>query len=193
MKAQDFFVSFKKKIEVERKDDAVKNYVSNKNFTEFVIPAIREILSDNIKYTQKEYFRIDSICWSECHAKIEVKKPNSFNLHLWNLDVAVEHENDSNDWMDEVTKLAHICCPLRVVIGYVPYKQKDNHNEYLNYVVAGIKKLNCYENFKANEFLIILGNSNTNGDENKYFGYKGYLFNPTTEKFEELNYDICNF
>ena len=40
---------------------------------------------------------------------------------------------------------------------------------------------------KTGEFLIILGNSDTKGNEANYFNYKGYVLNPQTMTFEDLD------
>lgn len=60
-----------------------------------------------------EYFRLD-MTW--------FNYPDSdFAAHLWNLEVAIEHENHSEKWYDEWVKLSHICCGLKVLITYHDY------------------------------------------------------------------------
>ena len=195
--AKYFFTEFTK---IKDDPEAKESYPSNKSFTSFVIPKINEILDNSIeqqlKNVQNEYYRIDAIKWAKC--KNDNDRSCHLRNHLWDLQVAVEHENDSRDWMDEVTKLAHICCDLRVVIGYLPHekrkidekdKNEDEDIKCLDYIVNALQKLACYDNMKRGEFLIIIGSSDTGGEkhQDKFFHYKGYIFNKTTENFEELS------
>lgn len=46
------------------------------------------------------------------------KSKLKLSAHLWDLELAVEHENSKQDWTDEVIKLIHVKCPLKVVISY---------------------------------------------------------------------------
>ena len=185
MKAIEFIKAFRQ-IFVDKRADAETKYYSNKAFTSFIMPEINRVLVDNGLKTQNEYYRIDAIGWS---AKSEaIKKPNGvrLNSHSWDLEVAVEHENDPYDWMDEVVKLAHIACPLRVVIGYMPWDKREDDQKYLDHVAKWIKTLMCKDNIQRGEFLIILGNCNTEGEVERYFNYKGYLLNPKSFRFEML-------
>lgn len=189
MTAEIFFKSFMKKIE-DNKSEAIETYPYNKEFTKFIISKINEILgnSEDDRLVQNEYYRIDVIKWREC--KNEITHDCHLRNHLWDLQVAVEHENDSRDWMDEVTKLAHIFCDLRVIIGYLPYKKRENGEDdrCLDYIANSLQKLACYGNVKRenSEFLIIIGNSETGGAKKRFFGYKGYLFDTADEKFKEI-------
>lgn len=94
-------------------------YSRDKKWTDETVKWIEQILCDVYKKIQisHEYYRIDTIGWTQ--RKNELNTGNS-NLapHLWDLVAAVEHENNPNEWLDEVCKLAYIRCPLRVVIGY---------------------------------------------------------------------------
>ena len=40
---------------------------------------------------------------------------------LWDFEVAIEHENHGDKWFDELVKLAHVQCGLRVLISYFDY------------------------------------------------------------------------
>ena len=106
--------------------------------------------------------------------------------HLWDLEIAVEHENNSHDWMDEVVKLAHIACSLRVVIGYMPYNKRNEDQVHLDFVSDALQKLMCFDNKNRGEFLIILGNCDTAGKIDRFFGYRGYVYNGETSKFENI-------
>lgn len=190
LNAKSFLQKFLQIFEDER-EKAVKAYPSNKDFTRFIIPRINKILGNETfdqVLVSNEYFRIDAIKWSDLKPKIGDCK--YLSKYLWDLEIAVEHENDDRAWMDEVIKLAHVCCSLRVVIGYLPHGKRcdadDADIKCLDYITVGLKELSCYNNMKHGEFMIILGNSRTSQNQKNYFGYKGYLFDAKTEKFIEL-------
>ena len=190
MTAQEFLRDFQL-LFIEKKVEAIAAYCSNKKFTTFVMNEIEDIIKAHDFMIQKEYFRIDAIGWSPRADLIEDTEDVHLSHHLWDLEVAVEHENDQRDWMDEVVKLAHIVCPLRVVIGSLPWMKRNGGPEFdmlnLKHVVKELKKLKCFENMAHGEFLVILGNCNTFENSNHYFGYKGYLYDAQSQSFLPLS------
>lgn len=184
--AKSFFESFQDVFK-EYPEEAEAAYCNNKRFTSFIIRKINGFLSKTYGYkTQKEYFRIDAIGWT-AKADAIIDTPGvSLNHHLWDLEVAVEHENDKKDWMDEVVKLAHIACPLRVVIGYIPWEKREYDQVYLDHVSKWLGNIQCRDNMQRGEFLIIFGNCNTEGERNRFYNYKGYLFDPKYFRFMPL-------
>ncbi|SES99395.1 hypothetical protein SAMN04487771_100322 [[Clostridium] aminophilum] len=141
--------------------------------------------------SQHEYFRIDSIGyqprWKEIPQNEVVQ--SGLNPHFWDLKIAVEHENDKTDWMDEIIKLIHIRCPLKVVISYNHCDQRSQELEQkLSHVAKWMQRLSVYRNDNE-EFLIILGNAapkdKTNGDY-QTFDYRGYLFDPVFGVFKQI-------
>ena len=70
--------------------------------------------------------------------KADIGSCSYLRKHFWDLKAAAEHENDSKDRMDEVIKLAHICCLLRVVIGHLPHKkdQQQMWNVLITFQIA---------------------------------------------------------
>jgi hypothetical protein len=56
-----------------------------------------------------------------------------FQHTLWNLEVAIEHENESGRWYDEFVKLSHISCGLKVLITYHNYHQGRQFDEVLDF------------------------------------------------------------
>ena len=185
-KSKQFFNSFNSIFDVDSptREEAITEYVHTKSFTEFIITQINGIIEAQGLHPQNEYFRIDSMGYKSRWR--ELSKNKGINPHLWDLEIAVEHENDSKDWLDEVIKLAHICCPLRVVIGYVPCNKRDNDIKLLSFAADALKKLNCVENVFNGEFLIILGNCNTNKKVENYFNYKAYVLDTKNFQFIEL-------
>lgn len=185
--SKKFFAEFCRIFETESptRKEAIEKYTNNSAFTTFVIDEINSIITKMGYVPQNEYFRIDASGYELKHENLE--KAKGFNLHCWNLKIAVEHENDPKDWLDEIIKIAHICCSLRVVIGYVPMKSRDNLDmERLAYSQKALNELDCKNNLQTGEFLVILGNSDTKENENNYFNYKAYVFNPATFSFGKL-------
>ncbi len=162
MKAYDFWVKFQENI-CENKE-LIENWNNSKKFTNAIMKKIEDqiLKKDTLEniVTEREYFRIDLISY------IDTSKTkclhNSLQNCSWNLICAVEHENDYRLWVDEVVKLAHISCPLRVVIGYLP-KEKETleQTKFSKYLDKVSKLLNNIESWKhtrnSGDFLIIIG------------------------------------
>lgn len=181
-----FFDEFNKTFSEDSiyREKAVETYPHNTEFTNFIIDRINGIIKENGNVSQNEYFRIDSMGYKSRYKELE--KTSGLTPHLWDMEIAVEHENDDKDWLDEVIKLAHVCCPLRVVIGYVPEDKRNEDQNLLDYAANALKRLKCVENVTKGEFMIILGNSNTKGRVEKYFNYQAYVLDAETFKFEKL-------
>ena len=155
------------------------------DYTDYIIDMIdKEVLQEKFsteerKNTGKEYFRIDLVAYTDRKNELSAppskttKKSFNFNKHLWDLRVAVEHENADTSWMDEVIKLAHIACPLRVVIGYLP--KEEDKCAYLEYVHNALCNLDAYDNVQRGELLIILGDTRCES-ENEFCTYFPYIY-----------------
>lgn len=166
------------------REKAVEVYPHNTEFTNFIIDRINGIIKEKGNISQNEYFRIDCMGYESRYKELE--KTNGLTPHLWDMEIAVEHENDDKDWLDEVIKLAHISCPLRVVIGYVPEDKRSDDQNLLDYAANALKRLKCVDNVTKGELMIILGNSNTKGKVENYFNYQAYVLNAETFEFEKL-------
>lgn len=190
--AKSFYEKFKEKV---KEGNSYKNikysdlYKDNRQYTnlinEHIIP---EIISEdfNLK-SQREYLRIDVIGWSQKKdSSIESEAKNlEINPYLWDLEIAVEHENNEIDWSDEVLKLMHVSCGLKVIIGYSPYNKREDDIKKLNFVAKCMKETKAFAKSKytKEEYLVILGNS---GQENANFNYIGYIYNYDEEKFIKI-------
>ena len=102
--------------------------------------------------------------------------------------IAVEHENDATDWNDEVIKLAHVRCPLKVVIGYNACNNRDDGDFIkLAFVAECLRQLLCFNSDHKDEFLIILGNcKGTNRQDYDAFDYRGYVYDYTERVFRRI-------
>ena len=127
--------------------------------------------------TEFEYFRIDIIAYTQRKEEakaIEYNYNGEYYLkpYLWDLEIAFEHENKNREWLDEIVKLSHIRCPLRVVVGYAPIENRDVHVKYAANVLS--KKLGNSLPDKE-EFMLILGKSKIKShqvNESTYLAYK---------------------
>lgn len=182
MTAQEFWRQFEK-IFIDNKDEASKCWLSSKEYTKFILGKIADFLNKQKFEISKEYYRIDLTAWTQLkNEEYYLLKGKDFEKYLWDLEVAVEHENNDKSWMDEVVKLMHASCPLRVVIGYLP--MDENKNDYISALNSEIKKVKAYKNMNKGEFLLIIGDSKCKGDNNKFCNYTPYIFR--NSGFEQL-------
>ena len=157
------------------------------------------IISDLIKgidprmEVQHEYFRIDSVGWISHYEEMKEEAQKAglkVNAHLWDLKVAVEHENSKADWSDEVMKLIHVKCPLKVIIGYSYSDERDDVElRKLDFVAEWMQKIDALQKGTDEEYLVILGNGcNRKTGESDYdrFDYRGYLYSFDTKRFERI-------
>lgn len=182
--------------EVYTKDEPTFTDIVNKAIIhDIVSELLDEYLRDGCtKGIQHEYFRIDTVGWVTRYLDIdaETAKRTGLNRHLWDLKIAVEHENSKWDWSDEVIKLLHVRCPLKVIISYNYCDCRDT-GEYsdsnkLHYIADWMGMTEAFRNSMDNheEYLIIIGNGEgiLKGTE-PYddFDYQGYVYDPSDKKF----------
>ena len=183
-----FYDEFTKRITWERYAETYKN---DALFTPIVTRVINEIIENGTGWTQQnEYFRIDAVGWESHFQSIKRETNNvGLNAHLWNLKIAVEHENNKQDWTDELMKLLQIRCPLKVIIGYNYYDERgNNEQEKIDAASRLVVAADTYESIARDreEILLILGNgcsAETGKSDYTSFDYRGYLFNYREEKF----------
>ena len=192
MTAEQFWNEFKKIFDIPSQE-AIDKWNYCKDYTDFIIEKMEHIIGEKGAgfETSKEYYRIDLTGWTQKRSLIlpslnKIKNKNDYNFqpYLWDLEVAIEHENDDRLWMDEVIKLLHISCKLKIVIGYIPLQQKDRINEYLGFVsdsiALGGKRIHDDE-----QFLIILGFSKVSKDNRCQYTpylYKNGIFEDMSNK-----------
>jgi len=168
MTAEQFWNEFKKNFENNSLKEAKEKWKIKKEFTEFIKNKIGTFLAKpEYGYENKhqnEYYNIDVYGWYDGKDSLN----NTLKLgrttlknHFWFFEVAVEHENDTSDWLDEIVKLCYISCPLRVVIGYLPPQANDSQIEeatkHASHIICSLNKK--YGNIISNnqEYLLILG------------------------------------
>lgn len=195
LNAVEFYKKFKESLVEERVcGNRAFLYIyqkDEKTFTELVNKTlIHEIVENSGLSAQHEYFRIDTVGWDGRYLELDEKRAKEvgLNRHLWDLKIAVEHENDKKDWLDEVIKLVHIRCPLKVIIGYNHCDQRgEPEREKLAYAAKCMQMVNAFNTADREEYLIILGNAKgSNGESYTNFDYRGYLYNHDKRQFERI-------
>lgn len=166
-------------LEKSRKTN-IEMYSDTTNWTKTMKEWITEIIKilNPDSETSFEYYRIDVIGWTQLKntSKYDYLKNKcdiaGMNFHLWNLEFAIEHENEHEKWIDEVCKLAYIKCPLRIIISY----GTENAEDKIQITKMILKELNAFDN-NQQEFAIILGNRVDKFKENDHnpCGYRLYI------------------
>lgn len=175
--------------EMEKCDIATYKH-GGSSFTNYMTTLIERILEEEFSLkTEREYLRIDVIGWMD--RKNEIKEDAEFwclNPHLWDLYVAVEHENNPYDWTDEVIKMAHIRCPLKIIIGYNYCDCRDTDMEKLQTALNWMSKTNVYSSCENEALLFIFGNASAKRSRENYesFDYQGYIYADNSLKSIEL-------
>lgn len=169
-------------------------YLNDAEYTPVITKIINDII-DSAGYThQNEYFRIDAIGWISHYEdmKKDAKEEGlKVKAHLWDLKIAVEHENSKADWSDEVMKLIHVKCPLKVIIGYSYSDERGEiERKKLDFVAKWMQDIEALQKGTDEEYLVILGNGcnhKTGISDYDDFGYVGYLYDWETKLFVRIN------
>ena len=195
MTAKEFWKAFRDKLnKKDIYDEAQEKWNYSKDYTEFIIGMMEGIIGSKDKggiglETSKEYYRIDLTGWTQRRKEIKDKllvpenRSYSFQTYCWDLEIAIEHENSDKLWMDEIIKLLHIRCPLRVVVGYVPKALPKE--PYLEYVSKAIVESNKVANISDGCFLVLLGDSKV-GKNGKKCNYTPYEWDVEENTFKLL-------
>ena len=172
-------------LEIYRNDEPAFTHLANKVL-------IRNIVESFGLTAQHEYFRIDTVGWVGKYLTLNAgrAKEIGLNRHLWDLKIAVEHENNKADWLDEVIKLIHIKCPLKVVIGYNHCDLRGGMEDgKLDYAAECMNKIEAFSYTDREEYLIIIGNGapkKSGVSTYDRFDYRGYLYSYSDKAFKEL-------
>ena len=169
------------------------DYHDNSRWTDRITHLTRKLIEKYGFESQTEYFRIDITGWKSRWEDIkEAAHEVGLNPHLWDLKIAVEHENNSSDWSDELIKLAHIRCPLKVIIGYTPCDLREaggKEDERLAFAASVLQKVEAFNPASNEEILVILGNSSPKSSSSPMYteyGYRGYIFDYVSGVFRSV-------
>lgn len=148
----------------------IMDYLDGRNYLYNDKSDYKGIPGEYLLETEREYYRIDLIAYKNtpeiCDNKLEL------NRHFWNLELAFEHENNPSDWLDEIIKLAHIKCGLKVVVGY----SHDKNKEKIELCNKLLQQLLYGKPDKNDHWLIILGECGKDEYENLADTYVGYRY-----------------
>ena len=188
MKAKEFWKNFKKLFEEGSNSlkNAQKYWDNQREFTnKFINEYLPSIMKEKETVTTEfEYYRIDIIAYdnkrkyeAEEIAKSLGLSKTEFSPYLWDLEIALEHENNKKEWLDEVVKLSHINCPLRIVIGYVD----ENNEEKCRMLASRVLQKRIGNNTSdGQEFMLILGKSGISGEQVNENTYSAYVYKKET-------------
>ena len=185
MQAKDFYLRFK---ELFKKGSpelqvAQKNWKNPREFTNsFINEYIPKIITEKDEKSEFEYFRIDIISYLQRKDEAKEYGYNSRKLkpYLWDLKVAFEHENNKTEWLDEIIKLSHIRCPLRIVMCY--FERGEERTKALGFAADMLCKKIGENVGEGEEFLLVIGDSNKESEQGKAPIYTPYLYK--NAKFE---------
>ena len=190
MTASEFYKEFKGIFCSEKNlSRAMDTWKNRGDFTKFIMPKIAEVFNNHGMKTQYEYYNVDLIAWTDRKSLLP-KQKNGYKLkkHLWTLDAAIEHENDQTDWTDELVKLLYLNCPLRVVIGYIPFELADL-DSVLDYAAATVNLADPTSELikSGQQFVLILGRNLADSATLSSEAYSAYLFDTDTRRFMALD------
>lgn len=132
-------------------------YSSGKRWSEFMISTLKKF-GQELGYTREgeigcEFYRIDVGYYKYSESDNELK---DYEIYDWDFDIAIEHENTPIDWLYEFTKLVHINCGLKVIIGYHNYRKNDTPLEKVIKIAEKLYAKRRYKSLNEN-WLIIIG------------------------------------
>lgn len=172
MNFNEFCKSFKMALDAANYSEEafLEIYKSNRRYTDLIKNLMKvQVTYDINEQYFPEYFTIDHSWW-----RVEHEKPlNGVNLYDWNMDIAVEHENDCTDWTYEVAKLDSVIARLRVVIGYMDKSKREEELEIVEAQRKNLKNLSFLP--KDYEFGVILMNTTLDTDKEDPFDMRCYL------------------
>ncbi|MDR0854016.1 MAG: hypothetical protein LBN34_06575 [Clostridiales Family XIII bacterium] len=185
-KAKVFYELFAKLLKDENgniKADALTAYGVRKDWKVYLNELLPKLLEEIECETYIGHPCVDVVGWSMPNRSVN---DGWVNEYLWDLDVAIELEDDSEDWMNGVIKLCHLKCGLKVVISYSSDDDRDSDIDKLKITAANIQSLAYGGLTEDEDLLVILGNCSKNKYETQSdIGFKAYVYDDG--KFKKLS------
>ena len=155
-------------------------YLHSKNTIYFIDDKIIE---------RNEYAKIDATYWLEDESinlsgsELSEIGMKLVNKKVWNMLLAVEHENDSGSNLHEVKQLLLVNTPLRVLISYSDFidgdevdGQENRFNKFSEDYFKIFKKLEDKSKMTdGEEFVFLFGNRTGHIDYLKQIKYQGFI------------------
>lgn len=184
MTAKDFWRKFQAlfKNDIEALTVARENWENPTDFTnKFVKVFLPRIMKEKDTTEIKlEYYRVDIVAYNNERKKEAEEAAKDLGLtykefkpYLWDLEIALEHENDREEWLDELVKLSYINCPLRIVISYA---LEENKEKCLSLAATVLQKIVRSNTPVGQEFMLILGKSDIPHDQVNEKTYEAYIY-----------------
>lgn len=172
MKAKEFFKNLK--VVLSKKEEFKTLYHDNTRWTGFIKGITEEMIGKNC--ISREYYRIDSLKYQYTDFYQSYDKDNHrkyFGKHYlstynWKNIYAIEYENDSRNWTDELVKLSHIRSDLKVIIAYSEWNgSRENYLSLIDKKMTFAIELleNCQKEALNDKWLIIFGPCGSAGKE----------------------------
>ncbi len=157
----------------------------------FMLPYI---VSEMGYIPQNEYYRIDVIGYTKDNENTIEDTGKSLGLKYctWDLRIAIEHENKRGEWLNELIKLTHINCPIRIVIGYNrPLKNNETaeifEKECIEYFFQCLSSSKSFLSKPYNDNPILLLFGQRDKDENwTSIKYNAYELQLETKSFIKI-------
>lgn len=176
-------INFLKKLKESlliKEEQAKAVYHSNTAWTNFIKKTTEEMIGiqeNGKKSVSNEYYRIDTLkfaytdfynTFKEKNYKQSFGDKDYLNVYNWKNVYAIEYENDSHSWTDELIKLSHIRSDLKVIIAYSEWL--GGQEEYLKLIeekisFAKVLLKNCQEESLKDKWLIVFGPCKAKGKE----------------------------
>jgi hypothetical protein len=120
--AEEFWFTFASELRraLEGTPDWRSRWDSNEAWTPFIKNVLTEV-GRSLGFLERlsiahEFYRLDVGYFS----KGTLPDSGKFrDWDVWNLEVAIEHENNSESWHEEWIKLIHFNCGLKVLVTYI--------------------------------------------------------------------------
>lgn len=102
-----------------KSDDAWKSYFKEDSpWTKYVLSALDKVMK------RQGYFSPEGAKQSFTFDRCYFERSPSDDWFDWKVDIALEHENDDEEWRFERCKLSHVACGLKVLMAFHNYKSK---------------------------------------------------------------------
>jgi hypothetical protein len=122
--AEQFWATFASELHraLEQDPDWPDKWGTDQTWTPFIKNVLTEV-GYSLGFHEKhaisyEFYRLDVGYFSKGTFPDNGK---SRDWDAWNLEVAIEHENNSESWHEEWIKLVHFNCGLKVLVTYTDY------------------------------------------------------------------------
>lgn len=162
-------------------EEVKKIYQNASRWTEIVMNGVEQAIWDRSDLkTEREYYRVDLIGYEPTTMDYDGKfRQVELYPYSWNLMLAFEHENSRKSWLDEVNKLAHLRCRLKVVVGYSRDMNLNPERLRLCGKILQSLRYGCPLNTPAprdERWLIILGPTDPAKYDQLEMQYQGYRY-----------------